>query len=670
MPSNRTLIRIFVAFPSDVREERTRLYQVVKELNLPGGVADQFGCTLQVLDWWDVVPGMGRAEDIILEQLPLSSWDIFIGVLWMRFGETSSGQDVESGFQLAYRAWKKTSRPHISFYRCKRSYPPDILDFEELKKVHLLWKEFQRDGQHPALVQIFQTPDDFERRVRNDLSKLLPRLAQQPSPLPAKTEPKEVVQTDELTLTSIEWGERDQEAIASFFSYYSQADIDVADQSQLLALFKRWQLVRQVDEKLRLTKVGVLLFGPIDRILAYAYTDAQLEYIGLKNYFGYPLMRLFFGLRTELQQLWQKSWEDPSKRDDKGRPIKFALYPETAIIEALVNFIIHRDYEENDLAWITVYEDRIEMTNPGTSPHDVSDLLSGQKLRPKYERNIHLITIFARTTLNQRQGVGIARIIQSLKENGNLFSDGSPALKIINNKRDNRFSIIIYRRNRAPIQGSLQNHSGTVTIIYPSGEQRTIPFLAPPKAPYTLIKQDELLAELKRRLLERQKLAMTTNGGRLSLNPTTLAIELSHDPQLLQHFKDGVLWATLGPKPNILELLNRWAVALGIPSHEMVTLTSVEAKVTRIRALIGTRQMLLVVDDAWRAEDALSFRLGGPNCAYLFTTPFAEIAWRFAGEAVVVPEREEKKRWGQGKQIAAQVLTTRPKEMQKLLKAV
>ena len=39
MPSNRTLIRIFVAFPSDVREERMRLYQVVKELNDPGGTS-------------------------------------------------------------------------------------------------------------------------------------------------------------------------------------------------------------------------------------------------------------------------------------------------------------------------------------------------------------------------------------------------------------------------------------------------------------------------------------------------------------------------------------------------------------------------------------------------------------------------------------------------------
>lgn len=178
MPSNRTLIRIFVAFPSDVREERMRLYQVVKELNHPGGVADQSGCILQVLDWSDVVPSMGRPEEIILEQLPLEQWDIFIGVLWMRFGESSSGQDLEKGFQLAYHAWQQTGRPHMLLYR-RTSAPPllDTIDPAQLAKVQAFWKEFAAGGKHPGTYQTYQTPDNFERRVRRDMMRLLPRLS-------------------------------------------------------------------------------------------------------------------------------------------------------------------------------------------------------------------------------------------------------------------------------------------------------------------------------------------------------------------------------------------------------------------------------------------------------------------------------------------------------------
>jgi hypothetical protein len=51
------------------------------------------------------------------------------------------------------------------------------------------------------------------------------------------------------------------------------------------------------------------------------------------------------------------------------------------------------------------------------------------------------------------------------------------------------------------------------------------------------------------------------------------------------------------------------------------------------------KRMLLVVDDAWDVRAALSFKVGGPNCAHLVTTRIPEVAIRFAGEATTVPER-------------------------------
>jgi tetratricopeptide (TPR) repeat protein len=41
--------------------------------------------------------------------------------------------------------------------------------------------------------------------------------------------------------------------------------------------------------------------------------------------------------------------------------------------------------------------------------------------------------------------------------------------------------------------------------------------------------------------------------------------------------------------------------------------------------------MLVVVDDAWDAESALAFKLGGPNCSHLLTTRIPEVALAFAG---------------------------------------
>jgi hypothetical protein len=52
--------------------------------------------------------------------------------------------------------------------------------------------------------------------------------------------------------------------------------------------------------------------------------------------------------------------------------------------------------------------------------------------------------------------------------------------------------------------------------------------------------------------------------------------------------------------------------------------------------------MLLVIDDAWRIEEASAFKVGGPNCAYVLTTRIPSVALHFAnGDAIVVRELDE-----------------------------
>src|ERR1044071_3057644 len=82
-------IRILVASPSDVSSERARIASVIEALNR--GLADHFGLILEMKDWYGVVPDMGRAQEIILKDIPVDSWDIFIGLLWWRFGTPTGG---------------------------------------------------------------------------------------------------------------------------------------------------------------------------------------------------------------------------------------------------------------------------------------------------------------------------------------------------------------------------------------------------------------------------------------------------------------------------------------------------------------------------------------------------------------------------------------------------
>jgi hypothetical protein len=178
MPSQLKVIRVFAASPGDVADERRRLAKVVGGLN--ERLAEHLGVQLELKEWRQVAPGMGRPEDVILDQLPVETWDVFIGVLWLRFGmppgRNRAGVDHDSGteeeFRLACRAWEETRRPRILFYRCTRPAQVDV-DAKQLAKVQKFFKQFAPDGENPGLFQHFGEADQFEKMVEKHLTGLL-----------------------------------------------------------------------------------------------------------------------------------------------------------------------------------------------------------------------------------------------------------------------------------------------------------------------------------------------------------------------------------------------------------------------------------------------------------------------------------------------------------------
>ena len=157
-----------------------------------------------------------------------------------------------------------------------------------------------------------------------------------------------------------------------------------------------------------------------------------------------------------------------------------------------------------------------------------------------------------------------------------------------------------------------------------------------------LVGRDELLQQLKERLRDGGEVVLSALNGLPGVGKTSLAVALARDPEIVAHFSDGVLWAGLGPTPNVLSLLSRWGMLLGLSSTEIARLTTIEEWSKVLRMVIGTRRLLLVIDDAWRIEAALAFKVGGLNCAYLVTTRFPQIALRFAShDTLVVHELTE-----------------------------
>ena len=187
----------------------------------------------------------------------------------------------------------------------------------------------------------------------------------------------------------------------------------------------------------------------------------------------------------------------------------------------------------------------------------------------------------------------------------------------------------------------------------------------------SLIGRDEMLDQLKQRLCAGKDLVLTALNGLPGVGKTALAVALAHDHDVLDYFHDGVLWAALGPRPNIPVLLSRWGDLLGISAADATTLTSIEAWTAAIRAAIGTRQLLLVIDDAWEIEEALAFKVGGPHCAYLVTTRFPYLAVQFATDgATMIHELNEHDSFILLERLAPDVVRSEPEALQGLVQAV
>lgn len=152
-------LRIFAASPSDVAAERAKLETV---LGLLKPLADHIGLSVEVVDWRKVAPDMGRPQQVIFDQLQPATWDVFIGILWHRFGTPPGGKDpqtqkeylsgTEEEFRTAFRLWEQFKKP--------------LLD--NLQKLLLEYSEKEKG--RPVSAQEMQmlapqSPDNLPRRA-------------------------------------------------------------------------------------------------------------------------------------------------------------------------------------------------------------------------------------------------------------------------------------------------------------------------------------------------------------------------------------------------------------------------------------------------------------------------------------------------------------------------
>lgn len=154
--------------------------------------------------------------------------------------------------------------------------------------------------------------------------------------------------------------------------------------------------------------------------------------------------------------------------------------------------------------------------------------------------------------------------------------------------------------------------------------------------------RDNLLLQAKQSLLGNHRFPALAFHGLPGVGKTALTVALAMDQQVQARFCDGILWSSLGPEANTLDQLMRWGALLGISPDEVKNANSCASWRHALRMHIGSRRILLIIDDAWSAEDALVLQVGGAYCAHILTTRHPQVAFAFAQKgAILVSELEE-----------------------------
>lgn len=151
----------------------------------------------------------------------------------------------------------------------------------------------------------------------------------------------------------------------------------------------------------------------------------------------------------------------------KLRRIDQRDYPETAVREALLNLLVHREYSFRASTFISLYADRIEFTSVGglVSGVTLKDIMMGISVC----RNVKLANVFYRLELIEAYGTGMRKIMEAYEGTGK-----NPKIEA----SDNAFKIILPNLNTYVEQEkldtvSLKNSVEEEAVIALAKEQET-----------------------------------------------------------------------------------------------------------------------------------------------------------------------------------------------------
>lgn len=172
MATQAVILRAFISSPGDVKDDRDAVEEVIEELNRSLGASR--AVQILPLRWeTDVVPGVGAEVQQVINHQTSSQYDIFIGVMWARFGTPTAqfGSGTEEEFTIAYeRIRGGDASLQVLFFFKDAPLPPSKLDVQQLARVQNFRAQL---GSMGVLSNSYATREEFQRLLRMHFTKII-----------------------------------------------------------------------------------------------------------------------------------------------------------------------------------------------------------------------------------------------------------------------------------------------------------------------------------------------------------------------------------------------------------------------------------------------------------------------------------------------------------------
>lgn len=219
---------------------------------------------------------------------------------------------------------------------------------------------------------------------------------------------------EEEIIPSLSVSALEQSAIDSFFRAVGEFDTDKD-------LLSKWSILKRNNGDYFPTIFSIVLFGSA-HLANYDHFSIRMTRYNGKDYSDIAESKEFsITLLINIDQIITllKSYIRKTSILEGVRRLETTVIPEFALREVIINAIVHRDYSIRFSIKVNIFDDRIEVINPGIlfGNLDIADIGKGIS----ESRNRKMVKIFRKLGYMEELGTGIKRIMD-LYNQQNLLS--------------------------------------------------------------------------------------------------------------------------------------------------------------------------------------------------------------------------------------------------------